>query len=153
MPASEETYRSQRRLHIVFGVSSVALVATTAWMILDDHMRPWKQVQREFQQVERAKLVAQRSKADEATRQQNQSALEEVEARIAEARGRIEANAGAISEQEAKIASIQGEYSEIDTRRKFQKAELDSQRSLYDGMIERDETREARVYRDTIIVE
>ncbi len=28
------------------------------WMIMADHLRPWKQVQREFQEIERAKLKA-----------------------------------------------------------------------------------------------
>ena len=58
MPASEETYRSQPILHLVFAISSIAMLLATVWMVMDDHLRPWKQVQREFQQVERDKLDA-----------------------------------------------------------------------------------------------
>ena len=58
MPASEETYRSQPALHIVFALTSIAMTLSIVWMIMADHLRPWKQVQREFQRVEDAKLHA-----------------------------------------------------------------------------------------------
>ena len=59
MPASEETYRSQPNLHLVFAVTSVAMLLSFVWMIAADHLRPWKEIQRDFQQVERGKLEAQ----------------------------------------------------------------------------------------------
>ncbi len=58
MPATEETYRRQTTLHLVFAISSIAMLLSTVWMVLADHIRPWKEVQREFQQVERDKLAA-----------------------------------------------------------------------------------------------
>ena len=39
MPATEEPYRNQRALHVVFGVSSIGLLLATVWMILADHLR------------------------------------------------------------------------------------------------------------------
>lgn len=45
MPASEETYYNLSRLHLVFAVSAVVLVAVTVWMIAADYRRPWKQYQ------------------------------------------------------------------------------------------------------------
>jgi hypothetical protein len=59
MPASEETYRSQPRLHLVFAVSSVAMMLSIVWMIAADHLRPWKGFQRDFQKIERKKLEGQ----------------------------------------------------------------------------------------------
>ena len=56
MPASEETYRRQPALHLVFAISSIAMTLSIVWMIMADHLRPWKQVQRDFQLVERKKL-------------------------------------------------------------------------------------------------
>ncbi len=49
MPATEETYRRQPTLHLVFAISSIAMLLSTVWMVMADHLRPWKQVQREFQ--------------------------------------------------------------------------------------------------------
>ena len=49
MPATEETYRSQPTLHLVFAISSIAMLLSTVWMVMADHLRPWKEVQREFQ--------------------------------------------------------------------------------------------------------
>src|SRR5439155_776511 len=56
MPASEEPYRRQSTLHLVFAIFSVAMLLSTVWMVMADHMRPWKEVQRGFQEVERDKL-------------------------------------------------------------------------------------------------
>ena len=56
MPATEETYRPQPILHLVFAISSIAMLLSIAWMVAADHLRPWKEVQREFQTIERKKL-------------------------------------------------------------------------------------------------
>ena len=58
MPATEETYYRQPTLHVVFAVSSVAMLLSIVWMIMADHLRPWKAVQRDFHQVEDQKLQA-----------------------------------------------------------------------------------------------
>ena len=42
---------------------------------------------------------------------------------------------------EGELKVLEGRTEEIDTRRRFQKADLDSKRSLYDGMIDRGEER------------
>lgn len=45
MPASEQTWRNQKLLHRVFGVSAFALLLSTAWMFIADHNREWKPYQ------------------------------------------------------------------------------------------------------------
>lgn len=52
MPATEETYRSQPSLHLVFAISSIVMALSVIWMIMADHLRPWKNVQRAFHYVE-----------------------------------------------------------------------------------------------------
>jgi hypothetical protein len=52
MAASDQTYRNQKALHLVFAVSSVAMLATTVWMFWDDYNRPFKHEQRAFREVE-----------------------------------------------------------------------------------------------------
>ena len=45
MPASEQTWRNQKLLHRVFGVSAFVLLASTMWMFYADHDREWKPYQ------------------------------------------------------------------------------------------------------------
>src|ERR1041385_5437251 len=52
MPATEQTWRDSKLMHLVFGISSLAMLATTIWMLAADHRREWKDYQRKFQQVE-----------------------------------------------------------------------------------------------------
>ncbi len=39
-------------MHVVFGVSSVAMLLATVWMLAADHFRTWKEYQRTFRDVE-----------------------------------------------------------------------------------------------------
>src|SRR6185312_17391125 len=52
MPATETTWRDQKLMHLVFGISSLAMLLTTIWMLAADHRREWKDYQRKFQHVE-----------------------------------------------------------------------------------------------------
>ena len=42
MPASEQTWRNQRTLHVVFGASAVVMAIATLMMMARDHNREWK---------------------------------------------------------------------------------------------------------------
>jgi hypothetical protein len=52
MPATEQTWRDLKILHVVFGVSAIALLVATVAMLVVDHNRPWKKYQREFRELE-----------------------------------------------------------------------------------------------------
>ncbi|MGZ3337836.1 MAG: c-type cytochrome, partial [Isosphaeraceae bacterium] len=151
MPASEETYRRQPTLHIFFAISSIAMTLSIVWMIMADHLRPWKQVQREFQVVERGKLKA----LEEATLKKRvgevQNQIDELDRKIKEAEQGAAQRAADLNRLDKELKALQAKTEKLDTERKFKKAELDSLRSLYDGMIERDEEREARVYLNTTV--
>src|SRR5436305_13583855 len=54
MAASDKTYRNQKALDVVFGVSSLALLVSMIWMFVQDYNRPWKAEQRAFRDVEAA---------------------------------------------------------------------------------------------------
>src|SRR5205807_780351 len=66
---------------------------------------------------------------------------------------RREENARLIRLQKKEVERLEGRYLKLDIAKRFKKAELDSQRSLYDGMIDRDEEREARTYVNEVIVQ
>lgn len=151
MPASEETYRRQPTLHIVFAISSIAMTLSIIWMIMADHLRPWKQVQREFHVVEREKLkaVEQATLKNRVGEVQNQ--IDEFDRKIKEAEQGAAQRAADLNRLDKELKALLAKTEKLDTQRKFKKAELDSLRSLYDGMIERGEEREARVYLNTTV--
>ncbi len=147
MPATEETYRKQPYLHIVFAISSVAMLLSIVWMVMADHLRPWKQVQREFHKVEEAKL--EKAKADRLAEQQkkSQAQIDDLNAKIEAAEQSADAHRSELREIDNEIQHLEGEFTLLDNQKRFQKAELDSKRSFYDGMIDRGEDRQARLYR------
>ncbi len=66
MPASEKTWRDMKLMHVVFAISSVAMLIGTLWMLVQDHNREWKQYQYAYyDQIEpwstRARLAEQRN--------------------------------------------------------------------------------------------
>src|SRR5262245_205149 len=151
MPASEETYRVQPTLHIVFAISSVAMTLSILWMIMADHLRPWKQVQRSFQQVERDKLkVAEQEKLQEQQRKA-QAQIDEIDKQVNDAHQRAAERAAELNRLEKELSGLTARTEKLDIQRRFKKAELDSLRSLYDGMVERGEERVARSYLNTTV--
>ena len=101
MPATEQTWRNLRLLHVVFAVSAVLLLLATVLLLTADHNRPWKKYAREFRALETwsaaARIDEQDSKAYEARR-------DELEAALAESR-RADLDAGVAK---AFIAEVRG---------------------------------------------
>jgi hypothetical protein len=153
MPATEETYRSQPTLHLVFAISSIAMLLATVWMVMADHLRPWKQVQRQFQEVERDKLKAAEAEklAEQNTKLKAELDQKDQEIAAAESEARTADRAGEIRDIDKKLRMLEGSAEDLDTKRRFQKVDLDSKRSLYDGMIDRGEERQARTYLGTVV--
>jgi mono/diheme cytochrome c family protein len=54
MAATEQFYRKQKTLDMVFGLSCIAMLVTALWMFADDYNREYKGEQREFRNVEEA---------------------------------------------------------------------------------------------------
>ena len=54
MAASDQTYRQQRILDIVFAVSCVLMLVSIVWMFVQDYNRDFKKVQRQFLSVDDA---------------------------------------------------------------------------------------------------
>jgi cbb3-type cytochrome oxidase cytochrome c subunit len=152
MPATEETYRRQPTLHVVFAITSVAMLLATVWMILADHLRPWKNVQRDFHVVEKAKLKAVADEKYAEMESKHKADLEKLDSEINAARQKEKTNARVIKEKEAERDALTGQFDLLDTLKRFKKAELDSQRSFYDGMIDREELDLALFYLNTTIV-
>ncbi len=56
MPATEQTWRDQKLLHVVFGATSLLMLIATVWMLVQDHRREWKPYQKQFREIETASL-------------------------------------------------------------------------------------------------
>ncbi len=152
MPATEETYRKTSTLHVVFAVTSIAFLGSTVWMIAADHFRPWKNVQREFHRVETDKLVKLEKTKQLDLIAKHSNELVAVNQKIAQANAIANKNGLEIYSKQTEIKSIEGQFADLDTKKRFQKAELDSLRSLYDGMIDRGEDAAAKRYIQSTIV-
>jgi cbb3-type cytochrome oxidase cytochrome c subunit len=152
MPAAEETYRKQPILHAIFALTSIAMTLSIIWMIMADHLRPWKKVQREFQRVEQAKLSASQAEKEKQLKEKSQADIDRINNDIKRANETAEMNYSEIRKLEASQQRIEGRYQLLDTRKKFQKAELDSKRSLYDGLIDRDDAKAAGAYLSSTII-
>jgi cbb3-type cytochrome oxidase cytochrome c subunit len=151
MPATEETYRRQPTLHVIFAVSSIVMTLSIIWMIMADHLRAWKQVQRDFQRVERDKLKAAEREKIEEQKNTAQAKIDEINTQIKQAEANAAQRAADMGRLDREINSLSARAEKLDTRRRFKKAELDSVRSLYDGMIERGEEPEARRFLNTTV--
>jgi cbb3-type cytochrome oxidase cytochrome c subunit len=153
MPATEETYRSQPTLHIVFAISSIAMALSVVWMIMADHLRPWKDVQRKFHEIEHAKLEVAKEEQKNEMVAKSKDALDEVNRKIEEAEQARYQNRDQIRQTEKAIQTLDGRFAKLDTDKRFMKARLDSQRSLYDGMIDLSNYNEAAVYLKSTITQ
>ena len=54
MAATDQTYRNQKTLDIVFAVSCVLMLVSVVWMFAQDYNREFKKVQRKFRDVDEA---------------------------------------------------------------------------------------------------
>ncbi|NBW95505.1 MAG: hypothetical protein EBR28_01925 [Planctomycetia bacterium] len=83
MPATEQTWRNLKILHVVFGVTAILLLLATVAMLAADHNRPWKKYQREFRALETWSAAARIDEQDSRSYEQRSSDLD---AALAEAR-------------------------------------------------------------------
>ncbi len=85
MPATEQTWRDSKLMHVVFGVSSLLMLLTTIWMLAADHRREWKDFQRRS-------AMWKRGRSESASQQQDN---EQYEQELAAAQGELAADARA----------------------------------------------------------
>src|SRR5262245_61475025 len=80
MPATEQTWRDSRLMHVIFGISGLAMLGATIWMLAADHEREWKDYQRSFRKVEawttQSRLDSQKTAEYNAKRKELEAAFE-----------------------------------------------------------------------------
>jgi mono/diheme cytochrome c family protein len=127
MAATDQTYRNQKTLDIVFAISCLLMLASIVWMFVEDYNREFKTEQREFRKVEQA--IAQR------TALQKLPGIAEFKAAkkaVDDARKQREKNQARIDELDKKTRALFPEKERSEQRYQGIKAELDSRNSFYD---------------------
>src|SRR5262249_1813755 len=136
MAATDQTYRNQKALDIVFAVSSVALLLSMIWMFIQDYNREWKTEQREFRDVEPAMFTRQAiaDLPDPAKREKAKKAVEEAQ------KGRDQK---AIEELDAKINALKPKKERAEAKVGDFKSLVSSRASFYDIAMDHGATEEA----------
>lgn len=113
----------------VFAWSSLALLATTAWMVVDDYNKPWKRYQSEFRDRERQMLAAE---ADAERQRLNQDEIAQIEQQIAAEEASLGEQGTDIAALEDEIAGLEDKVYEADAEFRKTKALLDTAKYALD---------------------
>ena len=171
MPATEQTWRDLKILHVVFAITALVLLGSTVAMLVADHDRPWKTYARGFRdletwsaatRIEQQDLAGYRTRGGElaaALAEVRRAPLEPLLARafVAAAKGVPEdAQAAALVEQDiADLAELQARVAELgeaeDAKDEF--ARLEQRRfALRGDLLERmlDVTKRAKFREDLL---
>jgi mono/diheme cytochrome c family protein/cytochrome c1 len=124
MAATDQTYRKQKTLDVVFGVSCVLMLVSIVWMFADDYSREWKKEQRVFRDVEEE--MSKRAALDKLPTVEIVDAERELE------RAKDKEDREGIRQIEDKMNSLRADLVKSDDTTRAVKAKLDSRRSFYD---------------------
>ncbi len=100
-----DTHYSVPTLNLWFLLSSVLLLASCVWMVLDDWNRPWKQYQREFRELEVQRAKAEESRLTEAGAKKTEA---ELLAQVEAAQQTVAARSSAMAEAEENLRLVRG---------------------------------------------
>ena len=128
------------RLHMVFALASVLLLATVFLMVADDYIKEWREYQREFRamNIDRSEQELEVMRAEIDSTQ-----LMDVKERIAKSKT-------IIAEQEEKVEAANDQYLGLDKKRyridqdfRFAKSEFDAVKYSYEVQLKKDLTESA----------
>ncbi len=129
------------KTNMVFAWSSLALLATTAWMIIDDYNKPWKRYQSEFRDRERQVLAVQ---AEEERQSIDEAEFAGLQAEIAKENEALTQRAGEIDALERQIGDLEDKEYEADATYRQTKSLLDTAKYELDEAIQHGSGEEAR---------
>ncbi len=152
MAATDKPYRNQYHLDVIFGVSCIVLLLTTAWMFIDDHYRAYKPVQRKFRDVEEALYVQQmaekypQDKLDAV--KQAQTDVDEATKALNQAKKGVSTKVGGDAEAWLKQKGL--EKAKLEAAYQDKKANYDSEVSLYNILIDDRDTATDPKYKEKL---
>ena len=127
MAATDQAYRNQLRLDIVFAVSSILMLLSIVWMLVDDYRREYKTEQRIFRDVEMA--MAQR---DALSKLPSKAAFDAAADTVAKAEEQHKLDQDTINKLSNEISAMLPEKDKKDLELSNLKASFDSKKSFYD---------------------
>lgn len=127
MAASDQYYRNQQTLNVVFAISSVLMLGSIGWMFAQDYYRPFKAEQRAFRDVQSA--LSQRMAF---ARLPNSAEFDEAMIAVDTAKKTVEENQYIIDKIEGEIKELLPDRDKASARYQDIKARLDSRISFYD---------------------
>ena len=86
MPATEKTWRDQKTMHVIFGLTGLIMLVSTVWMFAADHRREWKQYQRKMRSIDvrftEWRMAAEETREKLAEREKLEAELQEATAAV-----------------------------------------------------------------------
>src|SRR5215831_17459372 len=125
MAATDQNYRQQKTLDIVFAVSSILMLLSIFWMLWDDYNREFKHVQRKFRDVEDEVFL--RAMLDKMPDTKHIEAISNAYEKLDKAKGEMRS---VRSEHATAIRKAMGEKESAENKALGIKAKLDSVNSL-----------------------
>lgn len=138
-----ETARNINTLHLVFAVSSLAMLGSLAWMLYADYDREWKGWQKKFRQVEvdRTNVAIQRVNNPQPGAKTLEQQVADMEKDIQDAASKTEREDKEYAQLRSELDRLNGDLFANEQLKKFAKAEEDAVR--YDIEMKRLQTKDA----------
>lgn len=129
-----------RGMNAVFAWSSIALLATTLWMVFDDYAKPWKRLQAEFREREREMVLAE---AEAEKQKLNENEIQQIRADIEHEEGVLADKRTELAElEDLRVKTGKNVYA-ADAAARATKSKLDTARYQYDSALQ--SGRESRI--------
>ncbi len=123
MAATDQHYRSQRILDIVFGATCLVMLLSLIWMFAQDYYRPFKVEARDFRDVEEA--IALRELIQQVPGKEKTAQIEQTESELAAAR----------DAREKQLAGQSNERDKLELRRVKAEASYQQVKADYDSAV------------------
>ncbi len=141
MPATEEFWRSPRRMHVVFAVSCLVFMFATIWMLVVDYDDEWRVYQREFTQKDAESAKKREQEIADIDYIEKQKALE---SQVVAAEVELKKNRDELDAIAAEISKAETEETRLNRAVKFKRAERDKARADYDLAVRDEKPKEER---------
>jgi mono/diheme cytochrome c family protein len=127
MAATDQNYRNQYGLDVVFGVTNILMLGSIIWMLADDYQREYKTEQRQFRDVEMA--MAQR---DALQKMPRQAEFDKAKQAVEDAERERKKKKDDVDKLDNEIRELLPKKERAELTLSTLKAHLDSKNSFYD---------------------
>jgi predicted nucleic acid-binding Zn-ribbon protein len=119
-----------------FGVSALAFLVVTLWMVAADYSKPWKRLQSDFRRMERQELLRE---ADAERQQVDPKEQQQLEQEISLEEERLDGSRTEIRELERTVGKLEKKIYAADATSRTTKSLLDTARWEYDRALQQGE--------------